>query len=74
MVKEGITSSIPMVIALKSGGGIRVCVDLSRLNASVKRDHHPIPGVEETLEKIAGGSVFSKLDTNSGFHQVPLAE
>ncbi len=81
MVKEGIILRVceptdwvaPMVIAPKAGGGIRLCVDLSRLNANVKREHHPIPAIEETLAKIAGGRIFSKIDANSGFHQVVLA-
>ena len=33
-----------------------------------------MPKVEETLSNIAKGAVFSKLDANSGFHQVPLSE
>lgn len=73
-VREPTDWVAPMVIAPKVGGGIRLCVDLSRLNSAVKRNHHPIPAVEETLAKIAGGKIFSKLDANSGFHQVPLSQ
>ena len=33
-----------------------------------------MPHVDETLALLAGAKVFSKLDANSGFWQVPLAE
>ena len=34
----------------------------------------PIPTVDEILEKMNGGTVFSKLDMNMGFHQIELDE
>ncbi len=63
-----------MVIAPKQNGKIRLCVDLSRLNRCVKREHFPIPPIEETLAKLKGATVFSKFDAHSGFYQVNLAE
>ena len=48
-------------------------MDLTRLNESVCRERHPIPAVEQTLAQLAGASVFTKLDANSGFWQIPLA-
>ena len=38
------------------------------------REVHPIPKVDETLAQLAGATVFSKLDANSGFWQIPLDE
>jgi len=35
---------------------------------------HPFPKVDDTLAQLAGAKVLSKLDTNSGFWQIPLAE
>lgn len=63
-----------MVIVPKKSGAVRICVDLKPLNESVLREVHPIPKVDETLAQLAGGRVFSKLDANSGFWQIPLAE
>ena len=63
-----------MVVVPKKSGAIRICVDYRALNENVLRDVHPLPTVEENLSKLAGATVFSKLDCNSGFWQVPLEE
>ena len=63
-----------MVIVLKKSGGIRICVDLKPLNESIRQEMYPMPHVNETLALLAEAKVFSKLDANSGFWQVPLAE
>ena len=61
-----------MVVVPKPNGTVRICVDLTRLNESVKREQYIMPSVDETLAKMAGASVFSKLDANNGFWQVKL--
>ena len=60
-----------MVVVPKTNG--RVCVDLSKLSESVKRERHPLPAVDQTLAQLAGARMFTKLDANSGFWQIPLA-
>lgn len=63
--------------SLKSGEEmpkVRLCVDLTKLNESVMREAFPLPSVEETLAKLSGATVFSKLDANSSFYQIPLDE
>lgn len=63
-----------MVVVPKPSGAVRICVDLKPLNESVLWEVHPIPKVDETLAQLAGATIFSKLDANSGFWQIPLAE
>ncbi|UYV70935.1 K02A2.6-like [Cordylochernes scorpioides] len=63
----------PTVIAGKPNGDIRLCVDLSRLNEHVQREVHPMPVVEHMLGQLGEARYFSKLDANSGFHQIPLS-
>ena len=62
-----------MVVVPKANSRVRICVDLTKLNQSVKREKHPLPAVDQTLAQLAGARVFSKLDANSGFWQIPLA-
>ena len=63
-----------MVVVPKKSGDVRICVDLKPLNESVLREVHPLPRVNETLAQLTGARVFSKLDANSGFWQIPLAK
>ena len=62
-----------VVIPIKTGA-IRICVDLKPLNESVLHEIHPLPKVDDTLAQLHGAKVFSKLDANIGFWQIPLAE
>ena len=62
-----------MVVVPKPNGQVRICVDLTQLNKSVCRERYLLPAVEQILSQLAGATVFSKLDANSGFWQIPLA-
>lgn len=64
----------PIVVVPKSDGSVRICVDLIELNKCVQREFHPLPSVEYSLNLLTGAKVFSKLDANSGFWQIPLDE
>ena len=63
-----------MVVVPKADGSVRICVDLTRLNQSVRLEHHPLPAVEQALAQLAEARVFSNIDANSGFWQIPLAK
>ena len=58
----------------KKSGSVRICIDFWALNESVLREVHQLPTVDETLAHLSSASVFSKLDANSGFWQIPLAD
>ena len=73
-VKEPTDWCAAMVVVPKTGGKVSICVDLTHLNESVRREYHLLPAVEQTLAQLAGAWVFTKLDANSGFWQVPLAK
>lgn len=62
-----------MVVVPKQSGDVRICVDLKSLNKNVLREPHPMPKVDDTLALLAGATIFSKLDANSGFWQIPIA-
>jgi hypothetical protein len=63
-----------LVVVEKPNGDVRLCVDLTGLNAAVKREVHPMSSVDESLARLRGSKVFTKLDANSGFWQMPLSE
>ena len=62
-----------MVVVPKADGKVHVCVDLTKLHKSMKRERYILPSVEQTLGQLAGSKVFSKLDANSGFWQIKLS-
>jgi len=62
-----------MVVVPKANGKSRICVDLTKLNQSVCWERHPLPAVEHILAQLAGAKVFTKLNANSGFWQIPLS-
>jgi hypothetical protein len=48
--------------------GWRMCIDYRKLNKATKKDHFPLPFINEMLERLAKHSYFSFLDGYSGYH------
>lgn len=63
----------PVIIALHKDGSIPFCIDYRRLNSITIRDGYPIQGMDDFLDSLCGGTIFSKLKFNSGYRQGPLA-
>ena len=64
----------PMVVVPKPLGEVRICGDLTKLNANIKREVHSLPSVDYTLGKIGNSKIFSKTDANSAFWQRKLSD
>ena len=58
----------PIVVEQKSGGNIRLYIDMCRANEAIIREPIPMPTVDEVLGSLNGSTVFSKLDLRLGFH------
>lgn len=58
----------------KKDNKVRQCVSVTGLNRYVCRENYILPSVEHSFGKLAGAKVFSKLDANMGFWQIPLTE
>ena len=52
--------------------GWRLCIDYWKLNAATKKDHFPLPFIDEMLERLAKHSFFYFLDGYLGYHQIPI--
>ena len=49
---------------------LRICVDLTPLNVAVKREHHILLAVDQTLAMMSDAKVFIKLDARPGFWRI----
>ena len=79
MEKEGHLSKVSQptdwvnsMVVSSRGEKIRICLDPGDLNKAVKREHYPIPTVEEIVAKIPEAKVFTVLDAKSGHLQMKL--
>jgi hypothetical protein len=64
---------IPMVVQENKKGGIRICVDLMKLNDDCLHDPFPTPFTDEVLENVGGQETYSFIDGFSGYHQIRIA-
>jgi hypothetical protein len=64
---------IPMVVQDKKTGGIRICVDLRKLNDACLHDPFLTPFTDKVLENIGGKEAYSFTDGFSGYHQIKIA-
>ncbi|KAG6461364.1 hypothetical protein O3G_MSEX012576 [Manduca sexta] len=62
----------PIFPILKEDGSLRLCVDMRRANAAIKRENHPLPTMDQLLPKIRNAKLFSKLDIKDAFHHIVL--
>ena len=50
-----------------------VCLDLRPLNKAICRKHFQLPTLEDITTRLTEACVFSKLDANHGYWQIPLS-
>ena len=65
--------SSPVVVG-KKDGGIRFCIEYRNLNKVTQKDAYPLPLPDQVQDKLNRACIFSKLDLNSGYWQIPVAE
>jgi hypothetical protein len=49
-----------------------MCIDYRKLNKATKKDHFPLPFINEMLERLGNHAYFCFLDGYSGFMQIPI--
>lgn len=48
----------PVVLALKSDGSLRFCIDYRRLNATTIKDTYPLPRMDDYLDSLGTAKYF----------------
>ena len=51
----------------------RVCIDYRRLNEVTRKDHFPLPFIDQLLERVSGHPFYCFLDGYSGYVQIEIA-
>nr|GEX75829.1 reverse transcriptase domain-containing protein [Tanacetum cinerariifolium] len=50
----------------------RVCIDYRKLNEATRKDHFPLPFMDQMLERLDGNKYYCFLDGFSGYFQIPI--
>ncbi|KAL4290705.1 hypothetical protein GQ457_14G017330 [Hibiscus cannabinus] len=53
--------------------GWRVCMDYRKLNKVTRKDHFPLPFIDQMLDRLAGKQFYCFLDGYSGYNQIAIA-
>ncbi|KAK1646687.1 hypothetical protein QYE76_064492 [Lolium multiflorum] len=52
--------------------GYRMCIDFRKVNKVTKKDHYPLPFIDQMLERLSKNTHFCFLDGYSGFSQIAV--
>ncbi|CAL8135414.1 unnamed protein product [Prunus armeniaca] len=53
--------------------GWRMCIDYRKLNSVTRKDHFPLPFLDQILERVAGHMYYCFLDGYSGYYQIEIS-
>lgn len=62
----------PLHMVKKADGSWRPCGDYRALNAQTLPDRYPLPYLQDFTTILQGKTIFSKIDLQKAFHQVPI--
>ncbi|GJU24479.1 putative nucleotidyltransferase, ribonuclease H [Tanacetum coccineum] len=68
-----ITNKDNELVLTRTVTGWRVCIDYRKLNDATRKDHFPLPFIDQMLERLSGNEYYCFLDGFSGYFQIPLA-
>lgn len=64
----------PIVPVPKKPSGVRLCVDLTRLNRYVRRPAYPVRSPHDAISSMGSAAWFTTLDAKMGYFQIKIAE
>ena len=62
----------PVLFVPKKDGSLRFCIDYRWLNKKTVKNRYPLPLPEELFDRLGSARVFSKIDLQSGYLQMPV--
>ncbi|KAJ9560980.1 hypothetical protein OSB04_006140 [Centaurea solstitialis] len=67
-----VTNDNNELVPTRTFTGWRVCIDYRKLNDATRKDHFPLPFIDQMLERLAGNEYYCFLDGFSGYFQIPI--
>ncbi|KAH9649617.1 hypothetical protein KPL70_026044 [Citrus sinensis] len=61
------------LIPTRTVTGWRVCIDYRKLNKTTRKDHFPLPFIDQMLDRLAGKRYYCFLDGYSSYNQIAIA-
>ena len=61
------------LISTRTVTGWRVCMDYRKLNKATRKDHFPLPFIDQMLDRLAGKQYYYFLDGYSSYNQIVIA-
>ncbi|PIN10813.1 DNA-directed DNA polymerase [Handroanthus impetiginosus] len=75
--KKGEITVVPNMhnelIPTRTVTGWRVCMNYRKLNKATRKDHFPLPFIDQMLNRLAGKEFYYFLDEYSGYNQIAIA-
>ena len=62
----------PALFVEKKDGTQRICIDYISLNEVTIKNKYPLPRIDDLFDQLKGAYVFSKIDLQSGYHQLRI--
>ncbi|XP_052299719.1 uncharacterized protein LOC127903097 [Citrus sinensis] len=62
----------PVLFVKKKDGSMRLCIDYRQLNMVTVKNKYPLPRIDDLFDQLRGAAVFSKIDLQSGYHQLKI--
>ena len=62
-----------ILLPSRTATGWRICIDYRKLNKATRKDHFPLPFLDQMLDRLAGYQYYCFLDGYSGYNQIAIA-
>ena len=73
VIEPASTEWASSVVLVPKRRSLRFCVDYRRFNANTAADSYPLPRMDDGIDSLGDAAVFTTLDCNSGYWQIPVA-